>query len=45
MVRANIIVPAPDILLNFVREFVLKAWKKEIDKSHITILDSKTKLQ
>ena len=30
---------------NFVREFVLKAWKKEIDKSHITILDSKTKLQ
>jgi len=30
---------------NFVRKFILKAWKKEIDKSHITILDSKTKLQ
>ena len=30
---------------NFVGKFILKAWKKEIDKSHITILDSKTKLQ
>ena len=30
---------------DFVQKFVLKLWKKYIDKSHITILDSKTKLQ
>ena len=30
---------------NYVKEFVLKLWKKEIDKSHVTILDSKTRLQ
>tara|TARA_Y100000590_G_scaffold188972_1_gene215300 strand:+ start:1582 stop:2250 length:669 start_codon:yes stop_codon:yes gene_type:complete len=30
---------------NFVKEFVLKIWKKNITKSSITILDSKTKLQ
>ena len=30
---------------NFVRNFILKSWKKKIDKSDITILDSKTKLQ
>ena len=30
---------------NYVKEFVLRLWKHEIDKSHITILDSKTKLQ
>ena len=28
-----------------VEKFVLKVWKKNIDKSNITILDSKTKLQ
>ena len=30
---------------NYVRDFILKIWKKNIDKSVITILDSKTKLQ
>ena len=30
---------------DFVRRFILKAWKKNIDKSHVTVLDSKTKLQ
>ena len=30
---------------SFVKEFVLKLWKKEIKKSNITVLDSKTKLQ
>ena len=30
---------------NYVKEFVLKLWKKEIDKSDVTILDSKTRLQ
>ena len=30
---------------NFVKEFVLGLWKKDINKSHITILDSKTRLQ
>ena len=30
---------------DFVKSFVLKIWKKNIDKSDITILDSKTKLQ
>ena len=30
---------------NYAKEFVLKLWKQEINKSHITILDSKTKLQ
>ena len=30
---------------NFVEKFILKLWKKELSKSHITILDSKTKLQ
>ncbi len=30
---------------DFVRKFILKAWKKMLDKSDITILDSKTKLQ
>ena len=30
---------------NFVENFILKIWKKDIDKSNITILDSKTKLQ
>ena len=30
---------------NFARDFILRVWKKNIDKSHITILDSKTKLQ
>ena len=30
---------------DFVRRFILKAWKKNIDKSHLTVLDSKTKLQ
>ena len=30
---------------DFAQKFVLKLWKKYIDKSHITILDSKTKLQ
>ena len=30
---------------NYVKEFVLRLWKHDIDKSHITILDPKTKLQ
>ena len=30
---------------NYVKDFILKIWKKNIDKSYITILDSKTKLQ
>ncbi len=30
---------------DYVKKFILKAWKRYIDKSHITILDSKTKLQ
>ena len=29
----------------FVMEFVLRIWKNNIDKSFVTILDSKTKLQ
>ena len=30
---------------NYVKDLVLKLWKKDIDKSHITVLDPKTKLQ
>ena len=30
---------------DFTRIFILNIWKKEIDKSNVTILDSKTKLQ
>ena len=30
---------------NYVKEFVLRLWKHDIDKSHITILDPKTELQ
>ena len=30
---------------DFAQKFVLKLWKKHIDKSYITVLDSKTKLQ
>jgi ribonuclease-3 len=30
---------------DFVKNFILKIWKKKIDNSDITILDSKTKLQ
>ena len=30
---------------NFVKNYILKIWKKNIDKSDITILDPKTKLQ
>jgi len=30
---------------NYVKDFVLELWKKEIDKSDVTILDSKTRLQ
>ena len=30
---------------NYVKDFILRIWKKNIDKSYITILDSKTKLQ
>ncbi len=30
---------------SYVKDFILKIWKKNIDKSFITILDSKTKLQ
>ena len=30
---------------DYARNFILKIWKKYIDKSDITILDSKTKLQ
>ena len=30
---------------NYVKDFILKIWKRNIDKSTVTILDSKTKLQ
>jgi len=30
---------------DFVKKFILKLWKKDLDRSNITILDSKTKLQ
>ena len=30
---------------DYVKKFVLRFWKKEIDKSNVTIFDSKTKLQ
>ena len=30
---------------DFAEKFILKLWKKEINKSNITIFDSKTKLQ
>ena len=30
---------------NYVRDFILRVWKKDINKSIITIMDSKTKLQ
>ena len=30
---------------DYVKKFILNAWKKKIDSSDITILDSKTKLQ
>ncbi len=30
---------------NYVKEFVLRLWNKELKKSNITVLDSKTKLQ
>ena len=30
---------------NYVKDFILRIWKKNIDKSSVTILDSKTKLQ
>ena len=30
---------------NVVKDFVLKLWKKDLEKSNITVLDSKTKLQ
>ena len=30
---------------DFVKKFVLRLWKKEIDKSNITVLDAKTELQ
>ena len=30
---------------DFVRNFILKIWRKNINKSHITILDPKTRLQ
>jgi len=30
---------------NYVKDFILRIWKKNIDKSFVTILDSKTKLQ
>jgi len=30
---------------NYAKEFVLRLWKKDINKSHTTVLDSKTKLQ
>jgi len=30
---------------DFVSNFILKIWKEKIDKSHVTILDPKTKLQ
>ena len=34
-----------DCGFEFVRKFILKAWKKNLDKSGVTVLDSKTKLQ
>jgi len=30
---------------SFVKDFILRIWKKNLDKSSVTILDSKTKLQ
>ena len=30
---------------NYVKEFVLRFWNKDIKESHVTILDPKTKLQ
>ena len=30
---------------SFFKDFILKIWKKNLDKSSVTILDSKTKLQ
>ena len=30
---------------NYVKEFVLRIWKKQIGQSYVTVLDSKTKLQ
>lgn len=30
---------------NYVKDFIIKIWKKNIEKSSVTILDSKTKLQ
>ena len=30
---------------NYVKDFILRIWKENIDKSFVTILDSKTKLQ
>ena len=30
---------------NYVNSFILRIWKSNIDKSDVTILDSKTKLQ
>ena len=30
---------------NYVKDFVLRLWKKDLGKSHITVLDPKTKLQ
>ena len=30
---------------NYVKDFILRIWRKNIDKSTVTILDSKTKLQ
>ncbi len=30
---------------DYVSNFILKAWKKKIDKSNVTLLDAKTKLQ
>ena len=30
---------------DFVKNYILKIWSKNIEKSHVTILDSKTKLQ
>tara|TARA_B100001123_G_C15266659_1_gene1008695 strand:+ start:1129 stop:1797 length:669 start_codon:yes stop_codon:yes gene_type:complete len=34
-----------DLGFNFVESFILRIWKKNIEKSYIAILDSKTKLQ
>ena len=36
-----------DISFNddYAKEFVLRLWKRDINKSHTTVLDSKTKLQ